>query len=165
MKGKAHDCCSPGGGRCETPATAARRLPCPECGELASRVPRITVASLLRPEHAEAVGPDPLYFCPRPGCDTVYFGPEQTPIPRSMLQVRVGSKETEDPIPVCYCFEITRDSIRREIERRGRSDAVQAVRAEVAAGNCECETKNPSGKCCLGALTKAVQEAQGEVMR
>ena len=44
----------------------------------------------------------------------------------------------------------------------------ERIKAEVQAGNCACEVKNPSGKCCLGNVTRtapdvlrAVQTAAG----
>src|SRR6266481_8503338 len=32
------------------------------------------------------------------------------------------------------------------------------IAAEVKAGNCACEVKNPSGKCCLGDVTQAAKD-------
>jgi hypothetical protein len=66
--------------------------------------------------------------------------------------VRVGSKKTADPIPVCYCFGFTRKNIQDEIAETGRSAIGERITAEVMAGNCACEVKNPSGKCCLGSV-------------
>jgi hypothetical protein len=33
---------------------------------------------------------------------------------------------------------------------------------EVKAGNCACEMKNPSGKCCLGDVTRTVRDGLNE---
>ena len=40
----------------------------------------------------------------------------------------------------------------------GRSTIAERIAAEVKAGNCACEVKNPSGKCCLGDVTRTVQD-------
>ena len=40
--------------------------------------------------------------------------------------------------------------IREEIERTGWSTAGERICREVKAGTCECEIRNPSGRCCLG---------------
>jgi len=77
---------------------------------------------------------------------------------RADLLVRVGSKETEDPIPVCYCFGFTREDIQKEITETGDSTVANRISAEVKAGNCACEVKNPSGKCCLGDVTRIVKD-------
>jgi len=100
------------------------------------------------------------YFCEAPGCDVVYFplDPGGPIFHRSDLLVRVGVKETEDPIPVCYCFGFTRKDIRDEIAETGRSTILARVKAEVQGDNCACEVKNPSGKCCLGTIARIARE-------
>ena len=72
--------------------------------------------------------------------------------------MRVGIKEEEDPIPVCYCFGFTRKEIQREVVETGRSTILDRIKTEVKAGNCACEVKNPSGKCCLADVTRAVKD-------
>ena len=46
-----------------------------------------------------------------------------------------------------------------EITATGRSTIAERISAEVKAGNCACEVKNPSGKCCLGSVTRVTQDA------
>jgi len=101
------------------------------------------------------------YFCDAPDCEVVYFAfdAEAPRFAREELMVRVGAKETADPIPVCYCFGFTRKDIQREIAETGRSTVAGRITGEVKAGNCACEVKNPSGKCCLGDVTRAAQDA------
>jgi hypothetical protein len=76
------------------------------------------------------------------------------------LKVRVGIKETDDPIPLCYCFDHSREDIRRDIEATGKTSVLEEIKAEVQGGFCACEVKNPSGACCLGDITRAIQEAK-----
>ncbi len=73
--------------------------------------------------------------------------------------MHVGAKAAVDPIPVCYCFGFTRKDIEDEIAESGCSTIAERITTEVKAGNCACEIKNPSGKCCLGDVTRAVQDA------
>jgi hypothetical protein len=75
------------------------------------------------------------------------------------LLVRVGTKEEQSPVPVCYCFGITRDAITDEVQRTRKSKVLERVKAEISADNCACEVKNPSGRCCLGDITRIAQEA------
>jgi hypothetical protein len=101
------------------------------------------------------------YFCEARDCDVVYFSVDpQAPIfRRADLLVRVGAKEEADPIPVCYCFGFTRKDIENEIAATGRSTVGDRITVEVKAGNCACEVKNPSGKCCLGMWRESVRSA------
>jgi hypothetical protein len=46
-----------------------------------------------------------------------------------------------------------------EITATGRSTIAERISAEVKAGNCACEVKNPSGKCCLGSVTRVTQDS------
>jgi hypothetical protein len=100
------------------------------------------------------------YFCDASDCDVVYFALEaEAPMfRREDLVVRVGAKETGDPIPVCYCFGFTRKDIENEIAETGRSTVADRIKTEVNAGNCACEVRNPSGKCCLGDVTRTVKD-------
>ncbi len=87
----------------------------------------------------------------------VYFDRAGGVIEKSQVRVRVGIKETEDPIPVCYCFGFTQEDIFEEIHAIGITRIPDKIRAEVKAGNCACEINNPSGSCCLGDVNRAVK--------
>jgi hypothetical protein len=148
------DCCS---------ANASSRAPavavCPVNGARSKQVDLLTVKSLVRQlplgmPHAQ------YYFCEAQDCDVVYFALDsQAPIfRRTDLLVRVGVKETAHPIPVCYCFGFTRGNIHDEIAETGQSTIAEQITAEVKAGNCACEVKNPSGKCCLGSVARETQD-------
>jgi len=120
--------------------------------------------SLLKPEALERFADAPYFFDRTPLCDVVYFSNEaQSYFDKDELSVRVGLKETESPIALCYCFGHTAESVREEIVAKGRSTTAEMIMAEVQAGNCSCETKNPSGKCCLGEVYGAVQRIQKEL--
>jgi NAD(P)H-nitrite reductase large subunit len=79
------------------------------------------------------------------------------------VKVRVGLKEQGDPVPLCYCFDYTRADVQRDIEERGRTEIPARIKAEVQAGFCACEVRNPAGTCCLGEITRAIQEAKRAV--
>jgi len=134
---------------------------CPVCGQPAKKVKRLTVEALLRPAAVPQIGATQYYFCETTACSVVYFPYDDGAalFRQSDLAVRVGLKQTADPVPLCYCFGITQKDVRKEIQETGTSTAVQRIKTEVQAGNCTCETKNPSGKCCLGNVTQAVQQA------
>ncbi len=152
------DCC-----KTAEPSAAANDR-CQRCGEKGRRVLRETMESLLKPEALERFTDEPYFFDRTPSCDVVYFSNEaQSYFDKDELSVRVGLKETESPIALCYCFDHTAESVREEIVAKGRSTTAERITAEVQAGNCSCETKNPSGKCCLGEVYGAVQRIQKEL--
>jgi NAD(P)H-nitrite reductase large subunit len=89
----------------------------------------------------------------------VYFNNEHASyFRRQDVSVRVGVKETDDPISVCYCFGYTRQMILNEMAHTGHSTTAEKIKAEVKAGNCACEIKNPSGRCCLGDVVEVVKQ-------
>lgn len=148
------DCCSINESVREVPAV----MNCPVSGTRSKRVAALTVKSLVRHLPFE-MPPSQYYFCDAPRCDIVYF-PARSEAPtfrRGDLLVRTGVKETEDPITVCYCFGISKGQIEQEIRSKGKSTTRDRIRAEVKVGNCACEVKNPSGKCCLGDIARTVK--------
>jgi len=151
------DCCS-------TTSNAACSVPqskpgmCPVCGAKGRPVQILTVKSLVR-EHWAVAASGTFSFCRAPDCDVVYFSNEAI-FRKPDVKVRVGIKEKDDPVPLCYCFDYTRADIRTDIEERFATEILERVKAEVEGGFCACETKNPSGACCLGEITRAIQEAK-----
>jgi hypothetical protein len=120
--------------------------------------------SLLTPEAAGRLSDEPYFFDRTPSCDVVYFSNEaQSYFHKDALTVRVGLKETESPIALCYCFGHTAESVREEILATGRSSVAGRIAAEVQAGNCSCEVENPSGKCCLGDVNHALEQIQEQL--
>lgn len=149
------DCCSVNPKSGTAPAVMA----CPVNGARSKQVDILTVKSLVR-QLPLGMPDTQYYFCEAPSCDAVYF-PLDTQAPlfrREDLVVRVGTKEIEDPLLVCYCFGFTRQDIGDEIRRTGKSTVAKRITAEVEAGRCACEVKNPSGKCCLGEVTRTVKD-------
>ena len=133
---------------------------CPVSGSKGRPVGRITPASLLR--DPGRLGTGPFFFCPDRDCEVVYFTgcgdrDRQEIYTKPDLAVRVGQKETEDPIPVCYCFDFTVAMLREEIDQTGATTIPDRIAAEIKAGNCSCETRNPQGSCCLGNVNAAVR--------
>lgn len=143
------DCCS-----IREKSAAAAVMACPANGARANQVNILTVRSLVRRLPLDMPATQ-YYFCKSRGCDVVYFASDpQAPVfRRDDLLVRVGAEESE-PIPVCYCFGFTRKDIENGIAEVGRLTVAERISAEVKRGNCACEVKNPSGKCCLGDVLR-----------
>ena len=147
-----HGCALPHPG--ETPT-------CPMNGQVTKPVGRRTVERLVTPEARDALTPQPYYFCDAPDCDTVYISAlGDHLITKNLLTVRVGIKETADPIPLCYCFGYDRQAVREDIRRQGDTDIQRVITRRVRAGECRCEETNPSGGCCLGSVARAIKHAR-----
>lgn len=89
------------------------------------------------------------FFCDDPECDVVYFGQDDTLIKKSEVRTTVGVKERSNNALVCYCFGVTANEAATNPEAK-------AFVAEKTKGHiCECEARNPSGKCCLKDFPKS----------
>jgi copper chaperone CopZ len=131
---------------------------CPECGRKGKPVPRITLERLLTPEAQQRLTLAAHLFCETPDCPVVYFAPDDGSVfHKPDLTVRVGIKETEPPIPLCYCFGFTREMLWSELAQMGKTTIPDRIKAEVQVGNCRCEETNPRGNCCLGDIQRAIQ--------
>ncbi len=132
---------------------------CPECGGRGQSVERLTLKALLCPDALARLDVGGYRFCPTPTCGVVYFSEGAASVYHQPdLKVRVGRKETEGPIPLCYCFGHTLASVREEVMRTGHSTAMQSITTHIQAGRCGCDVNNPRGKCCLGDVGRVVKE-------
>ncbi len=151
--------CRPGDG-CDTRRErAAAGVACPLCGATGRVVGDETIRAILKPGYADGLLGVERRFCQTRDCVVLYYGADGRVVEKGAAQGRVGVKETEDPVPLCYCFGFTRADVRREVAERGYSDIPARINAEIWAGRCACEVKNPSGACCLGEVKAAVSEA------
>lgn len=133
---------------------------CRRCGQKGKPVARRTMEHLLAESALARLECEPYCFCETPTCAVVYFSNEaDSYFHKGDVKVRVGLKETEDPVPICYCFGVTEKMVLDEIAATGRTTIPDFIKAQVKAGRCACEVKNPSGRCCLGVVTKVAIKA------
>ncbi|MDA1193214.1 MAG: hypothetical protein O3A46_16180 [Candidatus Poribacteria bacterium] len=74
--------------------------------------------------------------------------------------MRIGAKEKQAPRLICYCFGHTEEEIEAEYRVHGKTTIPDRIRTEIASGTCECEFRNPTGKCCLGDVALAARRIQ-----
>ena len=99
-------CCSPAKDKtCSLPTSKAEA--CPSCGKKGKPVAAVTVKSLVR-DHTRVPASASYSFCRTADCEVVYFS-DQATFTKSDLKVRVGIKESADPIQFCYCFDYSRE--------------------------------------------------------
>ncbi len=142
------------------PATAPEH--CPSCGSVGTQVDAITLKALLRSDALRRGIPDAPRFCATESCPIVYFdNGAGVNFSEAELTVRVHAKHpTDGRVPVCYCFDYTPSTIEAEFARRGSSSARATITAEVQAGHCACEVRNPKGTCCLGDVARVEVRVQ-----
>ena len=129
---------------------------CPVSGTRGAPVQLDTVKALLTETALRTLDPGSYRFCADPSCAVVYFDDAGHSLLTDDLRVRVWQKEPFGTRMVCYCFGENEADIRNEVERDGRSRAVERVTAHIQAGRCACEIRNPRGTCCLGDVRAAV---------
>lgn len=129
-----------------------------DCWKASRPVSRKTVLLMLKSEFFERVGEADYRFCHKPDCSIVYFGGADGPcFTTEHLRVRVGLKEREEPIPLCYCFDFYKHDLRAEVATTGGTTIPQRIRALVKKGMCACAARNPSGACCLDEVNRTAQ--------
>jgi hypothetical protein len=74
------------------------------------------------------------------------------------MNVTPGFKSSSPEALVCYCFQYRRGDIEAVLAAEGRTSIPDRIAAEIKAGNCACEVRNPSGRCCLGDVNETIRE-------
>ncbi len=105
------------------------------------------------------------YFCRDATCPTVYYSADGSQrFNETDLREKVYQKhQADDDVLVCYCFQHTVGSIRKELEQTGVSTVVDSINAAIHAGQCACDIRNPQGDCCLGNVRVLLERLKGEM--
>lgn len=89
------------------------------------------------------------FFCDDPNCDIVYFGDDDSVILKSQLRTKVGAKVVSDEAMLCYCFGVTKADALNDPSIK------DFVVTQTKLGLCSCDTRNPSGRCCLKTFPRS----------
>ncbi len=140
---------------------------CPRSGTKGPAVELLTVKALLGALALRSVRQGLYRFCADPTCAVVYFDEAGQVFETADLRVPVWQKEAPGARMMCYCFGENEAAMAREVAETGRCDAALRVRADIAAGRCACQVRNPRGTCCLGDVVRAAAhiEAQAGAVR
>lgn len=146
------DCCASANN------TDAIKAECPSCGEKGKNVQLITLKSLLKASALVTIEPENSYvFCSNPACSTVYFTGNHTQLfVENDLKVSVYQKNQSAEVPVCYCFDWTRERLHQAVITAQKP--VDQIKAQVQAGRCGCEVNNPQGTCCVGNVNAFLRD-------
>jgi len=61
-------------------------------------------------------------------------------------------------VPVCYCFDWTKEKLEQAIKNDLASQPVEQIRQNIKANRCGCEVNNPQGSCCLANVTTFINQ-------
>ena len=134
------DCCA--SASCST-TTPPKRAKCPINGNEYSSVSTTTIKHHIAEPWNWVSKIQGYYFCDDPECDVVYFGEDSSLIRKSDLRTEVGIKEKSPDRLICYCFGVSMD------QAETNKNIKPFVIEETKEHTCACETRNPSGRCCL----------------
>ena len=138
------DCCST---HCRTESFPRKRK-CPVNGKEYGAVSPKTIKHHIKEPWLWKVKHQGYYFCSDPDCSVVYFGQDDSVIEKESVRTEIGVKEQSENALVCYCFGITK--AQAKISTLARQFVIEETRQK----QCACETRNPSGKCCLSDFSK-----------
>ncbi len=144
------DCCTPS-------SKEITKTDCPSCGGAGKGIPLITLKSLLKASSLETIEPSNTYaFCPNPSCNIVYFSGTHSQIfEADALKVPVFQKNSNMDVPVCYCFNWTRQRLVQAV--KDNQPPIDQIKSHVQSNRCGCEVNNPQGACCLGNVTAYIR--------
>ncbi len=136
----------------EAPDGAAVPVPsCPGCGLRGRRIAtRTAIAVTSEPLPAR----QQLFVCAAPDCSLIYYGAAGAHIAASALRLRPTWKGGD---VLCFCFghrlaELDGGASSRDADG---DDLVSRIERRVRAGDCACELRNPSGRCCLPEIARS----------
>jgi hypothetical protein len=117
------------------------KQPCPHCGKQGAAVgERTLLHHLKQPWEWESRD---AWFCENPDCDAIYFLADQSIFTQTDLRTPAGIKGQQDDALLCYCFGIDRRTL------AARPKLKEWVVKRTRDSQCDCEIRNPSGRCCL----------------
>ena len=131
---------------------------CPVCKNKAKEVSAITDKFLVKDEYLKELSSvKDFFYCQTSDCEVIYFKLNEI-IKQEHLIKEVGLKEWANPKTVCYCFNWTKEKISDEVNKLGKTNAIGDISEKMNSIGCDCEHKNPSGKCCLKDVKKIIKE-------
>jgi hypothetical protein len=139
----------------------SERQGCPSCGGTGKPVKPITIESLVADAARARAALGRLSLLRRAILRGRLFPSRYWRADREERGPRPDRAETtEEPRPVCYCFEHTVKEIEAEILATGTSQVADEITEKCRQGLDRCEETNPQGSCCLGNVRRAMKEAR-----
>lgn len=132
---------------------------CPSCMANGKKVKLLTLKSMLKPATLSSLDADVThYFCSTNNCEVVYFDTDKKIYFISDIKVPIYQKDAASNVPVCYCFDWTKEKITQSVELGLTPTPVDHIRENIKENRCGCEVINPQGSCCLSNVTKFINQ-------
>lgn len=126
------DCCSPP--RWQT-------ADCPVCATTCREVSLLTVLHHLNTPWRHHPAAAAHFYCGNRDCEVAYFDLEGTHYSRIVLRPETRTALANEMI--CFCYGI--DAVTAQSEPEAKAFVIAQTRNKA----CACDTRNPSGRCCL----------------
>lgn len=126
------DCCS---------SSSWKRANCPVCDTECRDVSPATMLQHLEAPWSLNLDKEPYFFCNNRKCNVVYF--ERNGGRFSIEELRRETREALADNRICFCYGI--DEERAINVPEARAFVIDQTRKKA----CACESRNPSGRCCL----------------
>lgn len=134
----------------EERATAGEPISrCPQCGNRGTPIAAKTVIAVTS---APLPPRQPLFLCVTSDCELIYFGESGASFPVSALRQRPSWKGGD---VFCFCFDHRKSELLAAVAAGDGHHLSASIEARVRAGDCACELRNPSGRCCLPEIRRA----------
>lgn len=117
---------------------------CPVNGKTYGKVGLQTILHHIRKPWNKLFPQQQYYFCTDSNCNVVYFAEDNSRVLRNELRESVGQKSRHPHRTICYCFDIKLSDIKNNPQQRK-----DFVVEKTKQSQCDCQIRNPSGKCCL----------------
>jgi Zinc binding domain len=132
------DCCA------SNPAKATAQA-CSQCGTNCKSVEMRTLYHQIKFPENQAIVSNTYYFCPNKDCATAYFSTVGNNITKQHLTTHQDIQRDK----LCYCFDIDAADYLTALSTNQAEPIKHFVMLRTKSGECACETRNPSGQCCL----------------
>jgi len=131
---------------CQT-NTKKGRLACPACAQRCVPVSRQTMLHQVQFPRNQNLTEGDYAFCPNHDCIAGYVSPSAM-IPKTYMRAFQPGKTAM----LCHCFDISEAAYRTALAGGTAAATKDFVVQQTKAGLCSCESRNPSGRCCLASF-------------
>ncbi len=127
-----------------------RKLSCPQCHAKCKTVDIATVLQhIVFPVNLD-IPSENFYHCANIECHTVYFSNNGNNYKMSQVRDKLEIQQGW----LCYCFDISKQQYQHALETGTASVIKDFVIKQTKSHQCRCDTRNPSGQCCLAEFKK-----------
>ena len=113
---------------------------CPANGKRYKQVKLTTILHHVTHPWKRTFAEQAYYYCSDPECEVVYFGEDMSTIVSDEMRIDQQTRKNT----ICYCFDVSNKDL-----NENKEICKAFIIAQTKHSTCDCEIRNPSGKCCL----------------